>query len=61
MTCLFVACLLAEHLVKDWWCASLHDACIAVGPEVNPHMVSLLYPVERNLKAVGTALAKPVS
>ncbi|CAL5220210.1 g2185 [Coccomyxa viridis] len=33
---------------------------LAVGPEVNPHMVSLLYPVERNLKAVGTALAKPV-
>ena len=32
----------------------------AVGPEVNPHMVSLLYPVERNLKAVAVALNKPV-
>lgn len=31
-----------------------------VGPEVNPHMVSLLYPVERNLKAVAVALNKPV-
>ena len=35
--------------------------CAAVGQEVNPHMVSLLYPVERNLKAVGVALNKPVS
>ena len=35
--------------------------CTAVGPEVNPHMVSLLYPVHRNLKAVATALNKPVS
>ncbi|CAK0782814.1 hypothetical protein CVIRNUC_006009 [Coccomyxa viridis] len=34
---------------------------LAVGQEVNPHMVSLLYPVERNLKAVGVALNKPVS
>ncbi|KAK9903928.1 hypothetical protein WJX75_000717 [Coccomyxa subellipsoidea] len=33
---------------------------LAVGPEVNPHMVSLLYPVERNLKAVAVALNKPV-
>lgn len=32
----------------------------AVGPEVNPHMVSLLYPVERNIRAVATALNKPV-
>ena len=32
----------------------------AVGPEVNPHMVSLLYPVERNIKAVAVALNKPV-
>ena len=32
----------------------------AVGPEVNPHMVSLLYPVERNLKAVAVALNKPL-
>ena len=23
---------------------------LAVGPSVNPHMVSLLYPIERNLK-----------
>ena len=35
--------------------------CGAVGQEVNPHMVSLLYPVERNLKAVAVALNKPVS
>ena len=33
----------------------------AVGQEVNPHMVSLLYSVERNLKAVAVALNKPVS
>ncbi|CAL8470602.1 g10144 [Coccomyxa elongata] len=33
---------------------------LAVGPEVNPHMVSLLYPVERNIKAVAVALNKPV-
>jgi fructose-1,6-bisphosphatase/sedoheptulose 1,7-bisphosphatase-like protein len=32
----------------------------AVGPEVNPHMVSLLYSVERNLRAVATALNKPL-
>ncbi|KAK9799326.1 hypothetical protein WJX73_002740 [Symbiochloris irregularis] len=33
---------------------------LAVGPSVNPHMVSLLYPIERNLKAVASALNKPV-
>lgn len=34
---------------------------LAVGPQVNPHMVSLLYPIDRNLRAVGSALGKPVS
>ena len=33
---------------------------LAVGPAVNPHMVSLLYPIERNIKAVASALSKPV-
>ena len=33
---------------------------LAVGPAVNPHMVSLLYPIERNIKAVASALNKPV-
>ena len=33
---------------------------LAVGPAVNPHMVSLLYPIERNIKAVASALGKPV-
>lgn len=44
-------------------CTGSHASlgCTAVGPEVNPHMVSLLYPVHRNLKAVATALNKPVS
>ena len=41
--------------------AERFGGCAAVGQEVNPHMVSLLYPVERNLKAVGVALNKPVS
>jgi len=31
-----------------------------VGPRVNPHMVSLLYPIERNLRAVAGALEKPL-
>ena len=33
---------------------------LAVGPRVNPHMVSLLYPIERNLRAVAAALEKPL-
>ncbi len=33
---------------------------LAVGPRVNPHMVSLLYPIERNLRAVAGALEKPL-
>ena len=33
---------------------------LAVGPRVNPHMVSLLYPIERNLRAVASALEKPL-
>lgn len=33
---------------------------LAVGPRVNPHMVSLLYPIERNLRAVASALDKPL-
>lgn len=28
---------------------------LAVGPSVNPHMVSLLYPIERNLKVMHAA------
>ena len=31
-----------------------------MGPRVNPHMVSLLYPIERNLRAVASALDKPL-
>ena len=33
---------------------------LAVGPRVNPHMISLLYPIERNLRAVAAALEKPL-
>lgn len=34
---------------------------LAVGPLVNPHRVSLSYPVAQNLAAVAEALSKPVS
>ena len=34
---------------------------LAVGPLVNPHRVSLSYPVAQNLASVADALSKPVS
>ena len=33
---------------------------LAVGPAVNPHMVSLLYPFKPNIKAVAYAHDKPI-
>ncbi len=53
-----LACMHACHCQPE----ALHAPRFhgAVGPEVNPHMVSLLYPVERNLKAVAVALNKPL-
>lgn len=34
---------------------------LAVGPRVNQHLVSLAYPVARNLASIAEALSKPVS
>ena len=34
---------------------------LAVGPLVNPHRVSLSYPVAQNLASIAEALSKPVS
>lgn len=34
---------------------------LAVGPQVNPHRVSLAFPVAQNLASIAEALSKPVS
>ena len=50
------------HVLLRGWVAGLgrYMEKLAVGPRVNPHMVSLLYPIERNLRAVAAALEKPL-